>query len=56
MRCTPNFSMRFLDVHHNSNNLVFSVANYGHTAFTYVNKSEKGDIFLSKGKKSLLST
>ena len=56
MRCTPNFSMRFFDVHHNSNNLVFSVANYGHTAFTYVNKREKGDIFLSKGKKSLLST
>ena len=47
MRCTPNFSTRFFDVHHNSNNTVFSVADYGHTAFTYVNKSEKGYIFHS---------
>ena len=47
MRCTPNFSTRFFDVYHNSNNMVFSVADYGHTAFTYVNKSEKGYIFHS---------
>ena len=56
MRCTPNFSTLFFDVHHNSNNTVFSVADYGHTAFTYVNKSDKGYIFLSKGKISLPST
>ena len=42
MRCTPNFSMRFFDVYHNSNDTVFSVTDYGRTAFTYVNKSKKG--------------